>query len=85
MRTVLPFLLLDRWYSPSFQIFQGKSVIETILKLFSFRIVEDNILNKDRWFFLAVVANLLSLAVCALYAGRGPLTMVLMPCLHILL
>ena len=42
-------------------------------------------MNKDRWFSLAVAANLLSLAVCALYAGGGPLTMALMPCLHILL
>ena len=47
--------------------------------------MEDGILNRDRWFFLAIAANLLTLSVCALYAGGGPLTVALMPCLHILL
>ena len=39
----------------------------------------------NRMFWLAVAANVLSLAICALYAGGAPLEMALMPCLHILL
>ena len=40
---------------------------------------------RNRLFWLAVVANMTALSVCALYAGGAPLEIAIMPCLHILL